>query len=172
MQYVKIPKDRVSILIGKDGKGKRYIEKKTKTEINVEKDGDVTIEGNPMDEWITKDIIKAIGRGFSPEKALKLLNENNTLEIIPLREFANTEKALKRKRGRVIGEKGKAKEIIENLTNTYISIYGKTIGIIGPYEGVDVAKEAIIRLLNGATHKSVYKFLEKNIPSFKKIPSF
>ncbi|MEM2918337.1 MAG: KH domain-containing protein [Candidatus Altiarchaeota archaeon] len=162
MQYIKIPEERVGILLGENGSIKREIERKTRTKIKVD-NCEVSIEGQPMDEWIAKDIVKAIARGFSPEKALKLLDENYSFEIIRLKDFANTEKELIRKKARVIGEHGKAREKIEESTDTYISIYGKTISIIGRYEDVEIAKEAIIKLLNGASHRSVYKFLEKKL---------
>ncbi len=169
MQYVKIPEERIGVLVGKEGFEKRDIEKKTKTKIIVNK-GEVTIEGDPIDEWVAKDIVKAIGRGFSPEKAVKLLNENYSFETLLIRNFANTEKAVQRKKGRVIGEKGKTRKTIEELTNTYVSVYGKTISIIGTYENVALAKEAIIKLLDGSSHTSVYKFLERNMASLKGIP--
>jgi len=168
MQYLKIPEERIGVLVGENGSEKREIERRTKTKIKI--DGcEISIEGEPMDEWIAKDIVKAIGRGFSPEKALKLLDESYSLEIINLTDFANTEKAIKRKRARIIGENGKTRKTIEEMTNTYVSIYGKTISIIGNYENLEIAKEAIIRLLEGASHTSVYKFLKKKSAYIKGI---
>ncbi len=115
-----------------------------------------------MGEWIGKDIILAIGRGFNPEIALRLLDDEITLEIIKLRDFVNTERAMVTKKGRIIGEKGRTKRRIEDLTGTYLSIYGKSIGIIGSYDDVALAKEAILRLIHGSRHSSVYRFLEKD----------
>ena len=40
-------------------------------------------------------------------------------------------------------------------------MYGKTIGIIGEAEKVMLARRAVESLLAGATHTSVYKWLEK-----------
>ena len=62
--FIKIPEQRKGVLIGKDGSVKKEIEKATKTVIEIEED--VSIEGEPLDVMKTKDIIKAIGRGFSP----------------------------------------------------------------------------------------------------------
>jgi ribosomal RNA assembly protein len=169
MQYVRIPKERVKILIGKGGETKRGIEERTRTKILIREETSVEIEGDePINEWITKDIILAIGRGFTPENALSLLGEDKMLEIISLRDFCHGEKALKRKKARVIGERGKARRVIEELTNCYLSIYGKTIGIIGPCERVRVAKEAIFKLLDGSPHSTVYRFLEKNVHELKR----
>ena len=164
MQYVKIPKDRVAVLIGEKGSVKRDIEERTNTRIKIE-DSSVSIEclsDNSMNEWIVKDIVSAIGRGFNPETALRLLNEGFTLEILYLKDYVNTPKAIERIKGRVIGEKGRARRVIEELTDTYISVYGKTIAVIGAYDEVHAAKEAVIRLIDGSRHSSVYRFLEKN----------
>lgn len=163
MQYVKIPKDRVAVLIGEKGSVKRDIERRTNTEIKIE-EASVSIDcldDNSMNEWIAKDIVLAIGRGFNPEIALRLLNEGFTLEILYLKDFVNTPKAIDRVKGRVIGEKGRSRKVIEDLTEAYISVYGKTIAVIGAYDDVSMAKDAIIRLIEGSRHASVYRFLEK-----------
>ena len=68
---------------------------------------------------------------------------------------------LLRIRGRLIGTKGKCRKNIEKLTETNISIYGKTAGIIGFIENVNIARRAIESLLKGAHHSSVYSWLEK-----------
>ena len=66
-----------------------------------------------------------------------------------------------RLKGRVIGQEGKSRKIIEGLTETYISVYGKTISIIGQAENVSVARRAIESLLAGSNHATVYRWLEK-----------
>lgn len=161
MQYVRIPKDRVAVLIGTGGGVKRRIEEKTKTKITIE-EGDITIEGDPVGELTAKDIAQAIGRGFSPETAYTLFKEDVVFELLPLMEILGSEKELARKKGRIIGRRGKTRAFIEAVTNTQISVYGKSIGIIGKYDDVSLAKEGIMRLLSGARHASVYKFLEKS----------
>jgi len=160
MTFLSIPKDRVAVLIGKNGSVRKEIENRTDCEIIID-EGSVEIRGEGMGAWIAKDMVQAIARGFNPELALKLTNDEFTFELIRLEEFAGTEKDMKRKKGRVIGEKGKAQRVIENLTDTHITVYGKTVAIIGPYGGVHLAKDAIVRLLNGSRHSSVYRFLEK-----------
>ncbi|MEM7825575.1 MAG: KH domain-containing protein, partial [Candidatus Aenigmatarchaeota archaeon] len=64
-------------------------------------------------------------------------------------------------RGRVIGTEGKTKKLIEKHADVKISIYGKTISIIGKWDKLMIAKKAIEMLLSGSLHSSVYKFLEK-----------
>ncbi len=167
-QVLKIPKERIAVLIGTNGKTKKEIEEKTNTKLIITKEGEVTIQGSSFDTWITKQIIKAIGRGFSPQKALLLLKEDYGFEMIELRNWARTENAMKRLKGRVIGEKGKAKDTIERLTESYISVYGKTICIIGETKKVLTAKKAIEMLLSGSKHSTVFTMLENERKKWKK----
>ena len=62
----------------------------------------------------------------------------------------------------IIGKAGKARETIEELTECSISVYGKTIAIIGFCDNVSVCKRAVESLLSGSPHASIYKWLEKN----------
>jgi len=165
MQYAKIPEERTRVLIGEGGKTKRYIEKKTKTKIEIEEEL-ITIDGESnesasLHEWVAKDIVLAIGRGFNPAAAMKLLNENYMLAVIPLRDFAHTKKASVRIKGRIIGEGGRTRKFVEQTTGCYVSVYGKTVALIGIYDDVPIAKEAVVMLLEGSPHSSVYKFLER-----------
>ncbi|MFH0949226.1 MAG: RNA-processing protein [Candidatus Aenigmatarchaeota archaeon] len=154
IRKIKIPEARISVLRGACNK----IEKCTGTKIQL--NDDVTITGEPLDILTTENIIKAIGRGFDPDIALELIEEDKTLCIIQL---PGKEKNLIRTRARIIGTSGKCKNRIELLTRTYVSIYGKTICIIGKYENVYVAKAAVEKLIAGSMHKTVYEFLEKRM---------
>ena len=64
--------------------------------------------------------------------------------------------------------KGKSRNTIEDLTGAYISVYGKTVGIIGEMTAVPLARRAIESLIEGAQHASVYKWLEKQRRGMKK----
>jgi len=166
MQYIKIPMDRVGVLIGVKGSVKKTIEEKTNTKITIS-DGDVTIDGDPLGILKARDVVIAIARGFNPEIAFKLFDDDNVLDIINLREITSSEREMIRKKGRVIGKNGRTREFIENMTNTYISVYGKTIAIIGSYEGVEIARNAIMKLIDGMSHSSVYRFIEKEVAELK-----
>jgi len=154
IEKLRIPKERLAILIGKGGEIKRKLEKLTKTQIDVS--DEITIEGEAISVLDASNVIKAIGRGFDPDSALELLDEKMTLCIIPL---PNDRKALKRIRSRIIGTGGKCKKIIERSSNTKLSVYGKTVSIIGEYENADLAKCAIEKLIGGSPHKNVYRYL-------------
>jgi len=163
MHELKIPKARIAVLIGKNGTTKKELEEFTKTEINVDsKEGVVTVTGkDAVKLYLVREMVLAIGRGFSPEIAKLLLKQDYAIEIVSLADFAGKKKNLERVRGRVIGTKGKSREMIEKLTETNISVYGKTISIIGLLENITAARNAIETLLDGATHSTVYRKLEK-----------
>lgn len=149
---LKIPEKRMPILIGRNGETKRKIEAATHTKISVE--SEIEIKGEALNRLDAENIIKAIGRGFAPDKSLELLEEDKILYIIQLPE--NSERI----KSRIIGTNGKARRNLERLTKTYVSVYGKTVSIIGSYENAETAKNAIEKFISGSTHKNVYRFLE------------
>lgn len=164
-EEIKIPKERIAILIGKKGKTKTEIEKKTNTQIEVSSaEGDVTIKGeDSLEVYKTVNIVKSIGRGFNPEAALMLLNKDFCLEIVNIKDFTGkSKKKFTRIKSRIIGAKGKARRVLEELTNTEISVYGKTVCIIGEVEKAIFTREAVERILSGAPHSNVYAWIEKN----------
>ncbi len=166
MEYVRIPKDRVGVLIGKDGSVKADVEKRLGVKLGVNaEEGVVIVEnvsGEVLAEWKARDIVKAIARGLSPEKALKLCSDDYVLELIELPDVVGrSDKAIARQKGRLIGKGGKAREYIEEMTGAYVSIYGKTVALVGELDEVALAKEAVLMLLQGMPHGVVYKVLEK-----------
>ena len=166
VECLRIPLKRVAVLIGRDGQNRHKIEQLTQTSLQIESDsGEVFIEQvgeDPLSIWKARDMVKAIGRGFSPEKALLMQNDDNYFYLIDLHElFGSSSKKLERLKGRVIGKNGKMRNLIEQITKTYISIYGKTISLIGNIGQIEVAKEAIKMLLSGATHSTVVNFLNR-----------
>tara|TARA_Y100000034_G_scaffold136745_1_gene215389 strand:- start:5188 stop:5694 length:507 start_codon:yes stop_codon:yes gene_type:complete len=162
MEQLKIPKERISMLVGTKGVTKRKIQKLTNTKIKVNSEiGDVFIEGESLDVFNCTNIVKAIGRGFNPEVALNLLDEDYAIEIISIEEFSRNKKDLIRIRSRLIGTKGKARDTLEKLTETKIVVYGKTVGIIGKTEDIMIARHGIVNLLQGSKHGNVYNYIEK-----------
>jgi len=174
-EFVKVPKERIAVVIGKHGEIKRYLEKETKTKITVDsKTGEIIIESTPKTDdplavWKARDVILAIGRGFSPERAKRLLKDGQLIEIIDISQFTGRSKnSLRRVKGRIIGENGKTRKIIEETTGVSLSIYGRTVTLIGDYEWIRVAKKAIMMLIEGAPHGTVYKFLSKMRREYKR----
>ena len=160
-----IPKDRVAVVIGPNGGTKKTIEKETHTRIRIDsKNGDVEIQAEDASQTLkASNIVRAIGRGFSPEHALKLTNDEYYFELISLSEILGKNwKQIQSKKGRVIGKEGSIREKIEQDTHTSISIYGKTIGIIGHSEAVEKARVAVDMLLHGAEHATVLNYLRQS----------
>lgn len=167
---IKIPRERVAVLIGRKGEVKKEIEQATKTRINVDStEGDVSIRGSDSIGMLSaKDIISAIGRGFNPEIALLLLKHDYCFELMNIADYAGKSRnTMERLKGRIIGSEGKSRRTIETLTETSISVYGKTAGIIGEIANVDCARKAIEKLLEGSQHSGVYKWLEKKRKDLK-----
>ena len=173
-EYLKIPRERVGVVIGKNGITKDEIENLTKTEIIIDSEaGTVSISPteeteDPLSVWKARYIVKAIGRGFNPEIAVKLMGDETILEIINLPNYVGkSKKAILRQKARIIGKYGRTKDIIIDMTGVDISIYGKTVAIIGDMEQIHIAKEAVEMILNGIRHKTVYAFLEKKTRDMK-----
>ncbi len=158
-EIVRIPADRVKVLIGEEGRTKSMLEKRCSIELSIEDDGEVRITGETQDVYFSKDIIIAIGRGFNPKVAIKLLEPDYAFYIMSLKEHLHSDNAIKRIKGRIIGENGRMKKEIEAVADCRISVYGNTVAIIGRIDGIEYAKEAIEKIIRGAKHASVYKYL-------------
>ena len=160
---IKIPKSRIAPLIGKSGSTKRKLCKRSECEIEVDsEEGEVKISGkDPLKLFDLKNVVSSIGRGVNPEIAQALFDKENFLEIINIADFAGSKKSMIRLRGRVIGDQGKARKTIEQLTQTKICVFGKTIAIIGKVFDVKNSKDAMVSLLQGSQHANVYSYLEK-----------
>ena len=157
IDFVKIPKKRLDFI--KDNyKELERLEDFTETQIDVS--DIIEIKGDGLNVFKAKNIIKAFARGFSLEDAFDLLDDEKYLEIIELSDHAKSPQRMKIIKSRLIGTKGKAKRKIQEFTETKISIYGKTVSIIGNWEKLNISKEAILMLINGCSHTTLYKWLE------------
>jgi ribosomal RNA assembly protein len=162
MQVVKIPSERVPVIIGKNGEVKREIERRGRVKLEVDSEGEVEISGeSSIDEWKTVEVAKAVGRGFGPDKAFKLFSDEFYLKIIDLKQICSSDKEITRYKGRVIGHAGKAKRVIEAISGADLCIYGNTVSMIGRLNELGLAESAVDKLLEGASHAKVYSLLEK-----------
>ena len=167
-RMVRIPGERVAVLIGKSGGTKSRVEESCGVLLDIDGGGsgevlvrsaDVPVE--EMRPFKAVEIVMAIGRGFSPENAMTLLREDNLLHVIDLREFAGKSRAgMERIKGRIIGDGGRARRNMENLTGTSISVYGKTVSVIGDPVRLRRAVDAISSISSGSMHGAVYNRLE------------
>lgn len=166
---IKIPADRIGVLIGKNGKVKHEIEEKCKVQIEIDShNGDAMVssayESLPeMQPFKAIEVISAISKGFSPQRAYRLLSDEDLIfQVIDLKDYAGkSSNAMERVKGRIIGQNGKSRKTIEELSGAYVSVSGHTVSLIGEFEEVRLANDAIIMILKGSTHKTVYTMLQE-----------
>jgi len=169
MRIVRIPKERVGVLIGKNGETKKAIENFSHVTLEIDsEEGDVVFnEADAKDPlWALKveDVIRAIGRGFSPENAFKLFGEENELFIFDIYEYVGKKEShVTRLKSRVIGRDGKTKRVFERLTGATLAIYGHTVAVIADFDSMDITRKALDMLLSGSEHPTVYRFLEREM---------
>lgn len=167
-QTIKIPLERVGALVGREGAVKSEIERQSGVVLQIDGgSGDVQMsygeealkDGDPFK---AEQVVTAIGRGFSPQRAFRLFEADKILSTIDLRKYAGkSDNSLARIKARLIGSDGKARRLIEQLSGTAISIYGHTVSIIGESDKSKVAEEALVKLASGGTHKAAYQMLQK-----------
>ena len=162
----RIPQDRIAVLIGRKGVTRRALEEATNSKLHIDSNsGDVSVVWNedfdPILRMKFPDVIRAIGRGMNPERALELLKDGQHLRLFDMREYVGKNANQQRRiRSRLIGRNGRIRELVEEHSGSEIVIYGSTVVIIGDEEALPLASQAIERLLQGAEHSSVLKHLE------------
>ncbi len=165
MKNVKIPTERIGVLIGEGGETVERIEREAAVNLTIDSEnGRVEIEsvGDSVKAMTAGDIVEAIGRGFAPEEALTLLDDElRMFDVIDIERAARNDNDLRRQKGRLIGEGGRTRELMEELTGANVVIYGTTMGIIGSPREVEIVRSAADMLLDGAPHGAVYSFLER-----------
>tara|TARA_B100000902_G_scaffold53463_1_gene60224 strand:- start:10551 stop:11279 length:729 start_codon:yes stop_codon:yes gene_type:complete len=165
----RIPKDRIAVLIGKGGRTRKMIEKACAAEIEVDSTtGDVSADWgsekvDPIIRMKMPDVIRAIGRGLAPKRAVKLLEDDVFLRMYDIREWVGRQpNQTRRMRSRLIGRDGRIRGLIEEITDTEMAIYGSTVLVIGDEDGLALATPAIESILNGAEHGTVLHGLEQD----------
>ena len=165
MQHVRIPQDRLGVLIGEGGETMREIEREAEVRLDIDSEtGSVGVKsvGDPITALKGPDIVRAIGRGFPPDAALTLLEDDMTMfDLIDIDAATRNDKDMRRKKGRLIGEDGRTRELMEELSGASVVIYGSTLGAIGGPQEVEAVRGATEMLLEGPPHGAAYSFLER-----------
>ncbi len=167
----RIPKDRIAVLIGAKGATAKSLRNSAGCkEFNIDSvTGEVEVVWgevgtyDPIKAMKLPNVIKAIGRGMAPKAAIRLFDDQHFFEMVDLRDHVGKRSNQQRRiRSRIIGSEGKIRKLIENLTDTEITIYKSTVVIIGEEEGLFAARQAIEMLASGSEHGSVLGYLEKD----------
>jgi ribosomal RNA assembly protein len=174
MKYIRIPLDRIGVLIGQKGETKKEIESISGVKLNIDSgQGDIEIDDqnvkDPLVSLKIENVIKEIGRGFSPQNAIRLMDDLADFFIFDLRDYVgNKESHIRRLKSRIIGKEGKTKRVLEDLTGAKISIYGHTIAIISDLERMNILKKSVDMLLTGSKHATVYRFVEVQMKELRR----
>tara|TARA_B100000929_G_C15462571_1_gene405054 strand:+ start:119 stop:847 length:729 start_codon:yes stop_codon:yes gene_type:complete len=165
----RIPMDRIAVLIGKEGRTRKMIEKASGSSLEIDSTtGDVMAdwgesEVDPILRMKMPDVIRAIGRGLAPKRAVKLLEDEVFLRMYDIREWVGRQpNQTRRMRSRLIGRNGRIRSLIEEISDTEMAIYGSTVLVIGDEDGLALATPAIENILNGSEHGTVLHGLEKD----------
>src|SRR5712691_2864624 len=172
MLYARISSERIGVLIGSEGATKERLQKATGTRVAVDSaTGEVTIDESPATDPVlalkARDIVHAMARGFSEDRAFRLLDEDAYLEVLDIKDFAHSRNRVGQIRARLIGTRGKTRRLIEELTGVDMSVFGHTVSLIGGSFEMAIAREAVFMLLRGSEHKTVYRFLERKRADLK-----
>ena len=82
-------------------------------------------------------------------------------DLIDLSDITRNDNDLRRQKGRLIGENGRTRQLMEELSGADVVIYGSTLGVIGDPEEVEAVRRATNMILDGAPHGAVYSYLER-----------
>ena len=164
----RIPKERIAVLIGKGGATRKMIEDAVGVKIHIDSEsGEVSAswpeDADPVHRIKLPDIIRAIGRGLAPSRAVRLISDDTFLRMYDIREWVGRRgNHTRRMRSRLIGRDGIIRTLIEGFTDTEIAIHGSTVVVIGDEAGLMMACTAIEGLLDGAEHSTVIRGMEKD----------
>jgi len=169
--FFRIPPERAGVLLGNGGRIKTSLE--YRFGVNLEIDGEtgsvsVRYPSKVAENYfLIKRVMDGVSAGFSDADIREMIEKDYTLAVIDLEEYASKTSHLSRVKGRIIGQSGRAKMKIEDYSRCRISIYRNLVGILGPEENIEMAREAIIKLAKGFEHQSVYRFLESRLRRMK-----
>ncbi len=94
-------------------------------------------EPDPIVKMKMPDVIRAIGRGLAPNRAVKLLDDEVFLRMYDIREWVGRQpNQTRRMRSRLIGRNGRIRSLIEEMSQTEMAIYGSTVLVIGDEDGL------------------------------------
>ena len=165
----RIPQDRIAVLIGKGGETRRMLEEACGATLEIDsKSGEVMADwgeegADPIVRMKMPDVIVAIGRGLAPKRAVQLIQDEVSLKMYDIREWAGRQpNQTRRMRSRLIGRNGRIRSLIEEISRCEMAIYGSTVLVIGDEDGLALAAPAIEGILRGSEHSTILHGLEQD----------
>jgi ribosomal RNA assembly protein len=155
---------RLPVIIGQEGAIKQQLQEQFEVTLDINSEtGEIIVTGeNSAKRYVLSLVLQAINYGFSPMHAMILEDEYNVLDVIDVKQQIRDQHRLKVVMGRVIGQDGRTRQLIEEITSCHVTIRDHYVGVIGKFENVQLVHEALQMLIKGASHKSFYSYLERN----------
>lgn len=141
-------------------KAKENLKKILGVEIKIS-GNEIYLDGKSEDEFIGEKIVDALDFGFPFSHAITIKQDNFHFEILDIKDYT-PRKDLETIRGRIIGRNGRTLRTLTDLSGCFFEINRNRVGIIGPVELFENARESILALIRGSKQANVYRVLEKN----------
>ncbi len=135
------------------------LEKKLKVKIQI-KNQSLELEGDGVDIYTATQVFNALDRHFSFDLALLLTEPDYYLEDIPIKDVTRKTN-LKLVKARIIGTEGRTLELLSELSDCYLTLHENTVSVIGTFEKMKLAINAVKSLILGSKQANVYSYLEK-----------
>ncbi|HDR53698.1 MAG TPA: RNA-processing protein [archaeon] len=164
---INVEEDQVGLLIGKGGEVKKTIERMAGVTLKIEECLVTIIGEDGFKVMKAGDVVKAISQGMPPKQAFDLFGDDHQLAVFDIEEVVTNQAALERQKARIIGEKGKAKKFFEATLGLKIHIGDSKVTAVGSPEKLKVFREALERLVHGAPHSAVYRYVEARLAGLR-----
>src|SRR3989344_5598397 len=109
-------------------KNRKKLEEKLK--VKIDNSGkEITITGEPEDEYVAVKVLEALDFGFPFSIALLIKDEDFLFEVLNIKHYTKR-KDLHVVRSRIIGKEGKTFKTISDLTKCHFELKDNLLGII------------------------------------------
>ncbi len=159
MEQLYIPKERLKLLKANPSM-LNEITRACKAQISIIDDEVLEIDGSAFEEFISKNVLFAYGRGFDIKIALLLNSQDYYFKAIDIKLIERNKQRIRQIKARIIGEGGRTKRYIEQVSGAHISIYGDSVAVIGKIDALYEAETAINTIIEGGTHRLAYLKME------------